>query len=57
MHRAGLAVLLAALVLAGCRDRRSFDERYSATANNIEERARNLDAEINSAETDRNSQE
>ena len=56
MRRASMAALLVVLALAGCRDRRSFDERYSETAQNIEERARNLDAELNSAETDQNSQ-
>ncbi len=48
--RGGAAALLVVLALAGCRDRRTFDERYSGTAQNIEERARNLDAEINATE-------
>ena len=40
------------LSVSGCKDRRSFDERYGATGNTIEERARNLDSEINAVEPD-----
>ena len=45
-----LTALCLLLALAGCKDRRSFDERYEATGNTIEDRARNLDAEINAVE-------
>jgi hypothetical protein len=42
--------LLVLLLLGACREEPSFDERYSDTANAIEERAANLDAELNAAE-------
>lgn len=44
------AVLPLVLLLGACRAEPSFDERYSDTANAIEERAANLDAELNEAE-------
>ena len=47
----GAAVLLSFLALAACGDRRSFDERYGDTANEIEQRAQRLDAEMNQART------
>lgn len=34
-------------LLAACEDRRNFDERYNHTANELEQRATNLDAELN----------
>ncbi len=38
------------LLLGACSREPSFDERYSDTANEIEQRATNLDAELNEAE-------
>lgn len=51
-----LLALLAALV-AGCGDRRSFDERYSDSQKEIERRAEQIDRELaneaeNSSETE-----
>lgn len=37
-------VLIVLLTLAGCGERRSFDERYADTNRNLEERAQQLDA-------------
>jgi hypothetical protein len=42
-------LLLVSLLLAGCNDRRSFDERYDDTQRNLEQRAANLDAAVNVA--------
>jgi hypothetical protein len=36
--------LLVLLALGGCGERRSFDERYATTQNELDERARKLDA-------------
>ena len=44
------AVLLAVLILAGCDDRPTFDEQYDNTANQIEQRAAQIEAELNSSE-------
>jgi hypothetical protein len=44
------AVLPFILLLGACGKEPSFDERYSDTANAIEERAANLDAELNEAD-------
>ncbi len=41
----GWAALALAGMLAGCKENQSFDERYDETANQIEQRAENLDAE------------
>jgi hypothetical protein len=46
------ALVLTLLLVAGCGDQRSFDERYADTQQNIENRARQLDAELNKAEAD-----
>ena len=43
-------LLLLLLVLAGCNDRRSFDERFDDAQRNLDERAQNLDAAINAGE-------
>lgn len=40
------AVVACALVLAGCGDRRSFDERYNDTESDLEQRARGIDQNI-----------
>ncbi len=45
------AVLLAAL-LAGCDDRPTFDEQYDNTANQIEQRAAQIEAELNAADAE-----
>ena len=39
---------LIALALASCGQEPSFDERYNETAANIEERAADIDQELNS---------
>ncbi len=44
------AFLLAALSLPGCDDRPTFDEQYDNTANQIEQRAAQIEAELNAAE-------
>ncbi|CAA9492957.1 MAG: hypothetical protein AVDCRST_MAG44-317 [uncultured Sphingomonas sp.] len=44
------AAVLLAVALAGCGDRRSFDERYQDTQRNLQQRSHDLDAAIN--ETD-----
>ncbi len=41
--------LLAALILSGCDDRPTFDEQYDNTANQIEQRAAQIEAELNAA--------
>ncbi len=46
----GLAALMLVGMLAGCADDRTFDERFDETANHIEQRAANLDAEANGVE-------
>jgi hypothetical protein len=46
-----LAVLVAGFaLLAGCGDRRTFDERYADAQSNIDARAANLDAQLNEAQ-------
>ena len=45
------------LVLAGCQDRRTFDERYADTERNIEERAQRLDAKLNNDAVSSNEQQ
>ena len=47
--RAAIFCLMLAAVSA-CSDRRSFDERYGDTANDIEQRAARIDADVNSSE-------
>lgn len=42
-----VVLILALAMLAGCGDRRSFDERYADTERNLQQRARHLDAELN----------
>ncbi len=37
-------------LLAGCEDNRTFDERYEATANHIEQRTAKLDEEASEVE-------
>ncbi len=44
------AALLLLLAAAACRQQPSFDERYKDTANEIQDRAANLDAQLNTAE-------
>ena len=39
-------LLLLAVALVACSDERSFDDRYDEAASNIDERARNIDAEL-----------
>jgi hypothetical protein len=41
-----VALLLLLAVVAGCGDRRSFDERYQDTGREIENRAREIDRNI-----------
>ena len=48
MRTTALCLLLAAV--SACSDRRSFDERYGDTANNIEQRAARIDTDVNSSE-------
>ena len=43
--RIALVALVASLA-AGCGDRRSFDERYSDSQNEIERRAERIDREL-----------
>jgi hypothetical protein len=38
------------LLSAGCEDKRSFDERYEETANEIQDRAAQIDSDLNSSE-------
>jgi len=45
----GLGAFLLVGILMGCEDKRTFDERFDETANRIEERAANLDAEARGA--------
>jgi hypothetical protein len=45
-----LLVLMMAVALAGCADRRDFDERFDDTANEIADRANTIDHELNSAQ-------
>jgi cell division protein ZapA (FtsZ GTPase activity inhibitor) len=55
------AVILTLLALAGCGDRRSFDERYKDTSANLEQRARALDQnltnELDASELEENTSE
>ena len=46
--RRGVAVM-ALLLVAGCKREPSFDDRYNATANEIEQRAARIDRELNTA--------
>ena len=48
MRFAILCLVLAAV--SACSDRRSFDERYDDTANDIERRAARIDAQANAAD-------
>lgn len=45
MQRA--AVLMALVALSGCEDPHSFNQQYEETTNEIEQRASNLDIELN----------
>lgn len=45
-----LNLMLALVALVGCGDRRSFDEHYSDTEQNIEQRAHDLDARMNAVD-------
>ena len=45
-----VALLLLVGALAGCKDNRTFDQRFNETSNHIEQRAANLDAEASGAE-------
>lgn len=47
-----MAALMLVTALAGCSDDRSFDERYDDTANQIEQRGANLDAEVDGPAAD-----
>lgn len=49
-----VAPLLMLCVLAACGDRRSFDQRYSDTSRKLEEKARELDANLAAAEAAEN---
>lgn len=40
------ALILAAVALTGCGDRRTFDERYKDTSQQLEEKARALDENL-----------
>ena len=40
-------LVLVLLVSAACSDRRSFDDKYEDTAREMDNRARSLDAELN----------
>ena len=42
----GLALACMCLSLAGCGDRRSFDERYQDTEERLESKVRNLEANL-----------
>jgi hypothetical protein len=42
-----LIILLGIAALAACQKPKSFDERYDATAKEIEQRAANLDEQVN----------
>jgi len=52
MRRGAIMLLALVLALGACRDRPSFDERYADTANAIDDRARDIDADLNQAEVD-----
>ncbi len=52
MRRGTITLLVLVLAPGACRDQPSFDERYEDTANTIDERARTLDAEFNTVESD-----
>ena len=41
-------LLLVVLACAACGDRRSFDQRYADTGNELENRAQNIDAALES---------
>lgn len=49
--RRTIAILLLVL-LAGCGDRRDFDERYRDSSANIQERAARIDAELKATENE-----
>ena len=48
MRRAAVVVALV-LAVAGCKREPSFDDRYNATANEIELRAARIDDQLNTA--------
>lgn len=50
------AIILAVTLLGGCREERTFDERYADTQRNIEQRAAELDAQLNEAKSAENRQ-
>lgn len=49
-----MRLIVACLVslLAACDDRRSFDQQYDQTANEIENRAARIEADLNSTTTE-----
>jgi hypothetical protein len=49
-----LATTCILLALAGCSDRRSFDDRYEETEQQLEARIRNLDSNLSSELPDTN---
>jgi len=42
-----LAIVCLIGLLAGCEDRRSFDERYDETANEIQDRTERIETDLN----------
>lgn len=50
----GLLLALLLLATAGCKDRKSFDQRYSDTARSIDEKAMNLDSQLNESNAQTN---
>lgn len=44
-------ILLILLASAACHQKRTFDERYSDTANTIGNRANSLDSQLNQAQS------